>query len=56
MKMVKNLITSIIIGSTALAMPMMANAAAEDGAFKVSERAARNGVNPRTGESIKIPE
>ncbi|MCH2188220.1 HU family DNA-binding protein [Candidatus Gracilibacteria bacterium] len=25
------------------------------GAFKVSERAARNGVNPRTGESIKIP-
>ena len=25
------------------------------GAFKVSDRAARNGVNPRTGESIKIP-
>ena len=25
------------------------------GAFKVSNRAARNGVNPRTGESIKIP-
>jgi DNA-binding protein HU-beta len=25
------------------------------GAFKVSSRAARNGVNPRTGESIKIP-
>ena len=25
------------------------------GAFKVSERAARNGVNPRTCESIKIP-
>lgn len=25
------------------------------GAFKVSKRAARNGVNPRTGESIKIP-
>jgi len=25
------------------------------GAFKVSARAARNGVNPRTGESIKIP-
>ena len=25
------------------------------GAFKVSERAARNGVNPRTWESIKIP-
>ncbi|MEA3386862.1 MAG: HU family DNA-binding protein [Patescibacteria group bacterium] len=25
------------------------------GAFKISERAARNGVNPRTGESIKIP-
>lgn len=25
------------------------------GAFKVSERAARNGVNPRTGESIQIP-
>lgn len=24
------------------------------GAFKVSQRAARNGVNPRTGESIKI--
>ncbi len=24
------------------------------GAFKVSKRAARNGVNPRTGESIKI--
>ena len=24
------------------------------GAFKVSHRAARNGVNPRTGESIKI--
>lgn len=25
------------------------------GAYKVSKRAARNGVNPRTGESIKIP-
>ncbi len=25
------------------------------GAFKVSARAARNWVNPRTGESIKIP-
>lgn len=25
------------------------------GAFKVSSRAARNGVNPRTGASIKIP-
>jgi DNA-binding protein HU-beta len=25
------------------------------GAFKVSQRAARNGVNPRTGESIQIP-
>lgn len=25
------------------------------GAFKVSARAARNGVNPRTGASIKIP-
>jgi len=25
------------------------------GAFKVSSRAARNGLNPRTGESIKIP-
>jgi len=25
------------------------------GAFKVSERAARNGLNPRTWESIKIP-
>lgn len=25
------------------------------GAFKVSARAARNGVNPRTRESIKIP-
>jgi len=25
------------------------------GAFKVSHRAARNGVNPRTKESIKIP-
>lgn len=25
------------------------------GAFKVSSRAARNGVNPRTGESIQIP-
>jgi len=24
------------------------------GAFKVSKRAARNGVNPRTGEKIKI--
>ena len=24
------------------------------GTFKVSKRAARNGVNPRTGESIKI--
>jgi len=24
------------------------------GAFKISERAARNGVNPRTGESIQI--
>jgi len=24
------------------------------GNFKVSERAARNGVNPRTGEKIKI--
>lgn len=25
------------------------------GAFKVSHRAARNGVNPSTGEKIKIP-
>lgn len=25
------------------------------GAFKVSARAARNGINPRTGESISIP-
>jgi len=25
------------------------------GSFKLSKRAARNGVNPRTGESIKIP-
>jgi len=25
------------------------------GAFRVSERAARNGVNPRTKEAIKIP-
>jgi DNA-binding protein HU-beta len=25
------------------------------GAFKISKRAARNGVNPKTGESIKIP-
>lgn len=25
------------------------------GAFKVSERAARNGVNPQTREAIKIP-
>jgi len=25
------------------------------GAFKVAERAARNGVNPRTRESIRIP-
>ncbi len=25
------------------------------GAFKVADRAARNGVNPRTGQSIKIP-
>jgi len=25
------------------------------GSFKVSERAARNGVNPRTKEPIKIP-
>lgn len=25
------------------------------GAFKVSHRAARNGVNPRTKEAIKIP-
>jgi len=25
------------------------------GAFKVSKRAARNGVNPRTGAAIKIP-
>lgn len=25
------------------------------GAFKVASRAARNGVNPRTRESIKIP-
>lgn len=24
------------------------------GAFRVSERAARNGVNPKTGEKIKI--
>ena len=38
MKMVKNLITSIIIGSTALAVPMMANAKAEDGAFKVTDK------------------
>jgi len=25
------------------------------GAFRISPRAARNGVNPRTGEAIKIP-
>lgn len=25
------------------------------GSFKVSERSARNGVNPRTGESMVIP-
>ncbi len=25
------------------------------GAFKISKRAARNGVNPRTKEAIKIP-
>lgn len=25
------------------------------GAFKVAERAARNGVNPRTRQAIKIP-
>lgn len=25
------------------------------GAFKISARASRNGVNPRTGEAIKIP-
>ena len=25
------------------------------GAFKISERAARNGVNPRTRQAIKIP-
>lgn len=25
------------------------------GNFKVSQRAARNGVNPRTGSAIKIP-
>ncbi len=25
------------------------------GAFKVADRAARNGINPRTGEAIKIP-
>lgn len=25
------------------------------GVFKVAERAARNGVNPRTGEAISIP-
>jgi DNA-binding protein HU-beta len=25
------------------------------GNFKVSKRAARNGVNPRTGQAIKIP-
>lgn len=25
------------------------------GTFKVSERAARNGVNPRTGAALKIP-
>jgi len=25
------------------------------GAFRVLQRAPRNGVNPRTGESIKIP-
>ena len=25
------------------------------GSFKVSERSARNGVNPRTGEKITIP-
>lgn len=25
------------------------------GSFKISERAARNGVNPRTKEPIKIP-
>ena len=25
------------------------------GAFRVSKRAARNGVNPQTGEKIKIP-
>ena len=24
------------------------------GAFKISKRAARNGVNPRTGEALKI--
>ena len=38
MKMVKNLITSIIIGSTALAVPMMANAKSADGAYKVSDK------------------
>ena len=37
MKMVKNLITSIIIGSTALAMPAMADKAA-DGAYKVTDK------------------
>ena len=25
------------------------------GTFKISNRAARNGVNPRTGEALKIP-
>ncbi len=25
------------------------------GSFKVANRAARNGVNPRTGQAIKIP-
>ncbi|MDP3880816.1 MAG: HU family DNA-binding protein [bacterium] len=25
------------------------------GTFKTSKRAARNGINPKTGESIKIP-
>ncbi|GLS89204.1 sugar ABC transporter permease [Psychromonas marina] len=37
MKMVKSLITSIIIGSTTLAMPAMAEKAA-DGAFKVTDK------------------
>ena len=38
MNMLKNLITSIIISSTALVTPMLANAKSEDGAFKVSDK------------------